>query len=538
MESVITISLNGYPYQLTEDAYRALRSYLDALIDRFGQSNEAKETYEAIEARIGELLSERQKGNEPISLSTVNEVIAILGQPEDIDADQQRESASNARESSEESYERERNRMRLYRDVDSKIISGVCAGIAARLGTNAALIRLLFILGSLCYGIGIIVYIVLWAAVPPARTPLQKLRMQGKPITIDSIRTEANRSFQAARETLKGKNKNRSSDFAKSFENFLAFLAIGLVKLVVKILGVAFILAGAIGAIALTVLLGVALIGDASLADELFGSTTGSVIALLGWNISPYIIAIAIWGVCIVPLAAILIAGMRMLIEFRIAKVVSVTMLIFWIVSILVLATLTPFTYWRANKQITSCKTEYEIPMRAQDTLRIDLRRIDNSSADSSFNISIAPRIDIRSTDDSIASIRIAYEALSTADEDEVSLEDLYAPSIDTASATIASIKTSLKKRNSPIPLSARAIIYLPEGTLIKITPKAASKAEGYTERRTIRGKNLSKSVWQMRNGYLAPPSKPATRSAPMRSGQEATPSPQDSPAIETTTAI
>ena len=538
MESVITISLNGYPYQLTEDAYRALRSYLDALIDRFGQSNEARETYEAIEARIGELLSERQTGDEPISLSTVNEVIAILGQPEDIDADQQREAASNARESSEEAYERERNRMRLYRDVDSKIISGVCAGIAARLGTNAALIRLLFILGSFCYGIGIIVYIVLWAAVPPARTPLQKLRMQGKPITIDSIRAEANRSFQAARETLKGNNKNRSSDFAKSFGNFLAFLAIGLVKLVVKILGVAFILAGAIGAIALTVLLGVALIGDVSLADELFGSTTGSVIALLGWNISPYIIAIAIWGVCIVPLAAILIAGMRMLIEFRIAKVVSVTMLIFWIVSILVLATLTPLTYWRANKQITSCETEYEIPMRANDTLRIDLRRIDNSSADSSFNISIAPRIDIRSTDDSVASIRIAYEALSTADEDEVSLEELYAPSIDTASATIASIKTSLKKRNSPIPLNAHAIIYLPEGTLIKLTPKAASKAEGYTERRTIRGKNLSRSVWQMRDGYLAPPNKSAKRTAPTRSGQGATPSSQDSPTSETTTAI
>lgn len=538
MESVITISLNGYPYQLTEDAYCALRSYLDALIDRFGQSNEAKETYEAIEARIGELLSERQKGNEPISLSTVNEVIAILGQPEDIDADQQRESASNARESSEEAYERERNRMRLYRDVDSKIISGVCAGIAARLGTNAALIRLLFILGSFCYGIGIIVYIVLWAAVPPARTPLQKLRMQGKPITIDSIRAEANRSFQAARETLKGNNKNRSSDFAKSFGNFLAFIAIGIVKLAVKILGVAFILAGAIGAIAITVLLSVTLIGDVSLADKLFGSTTGSVIALLGWNISPSIIAIAIWGVCIVPLAAILIAGMRMLIEFRIAKVVSVTMLIFWIVSILVLATLTPFTYWRANKRITSCETEYEIPMRANDTLRIDLRRIDNSSADSSFNISIAPRIDIRSTDDSVASIRIAYEALSTADEDEVSLEDLYAPSIDTASATIASIKTSLKKRNSPIPLNAHAIIYLPEGTLIKLTPKAASKAEGYTERRTIRGKNLSKSVWQMRDGYLASPNKPAKRTAPTHSGQKATPSPQDSPTIETTTAI
>lgn len=538
MESVITISLNGYPYQLTEDAYRALRSYLDALINRFGQSNEAKETYEAIEARIGELLSERQNGNEPISLSIVNEVIAILGQPEDIDADQQRESASNARESSEEAYERERNRMRLYRDVDSKIISGVCAGIAARLGTNAALIRLLFLLGSFCYGIGIIVYIALWAAVPPARTPLQKLRMQGKPITIDSIRAEANRSFQAARETLKGKNKNQSSDFAKSFGNFLAFLAIGLVKLAVKILGVAFILAGAIGAIAITVLLGVALIGDVSLADKLFGSTTGSVIALLGWDISPSIIAIAIWGVFIVPLAAILIAGMRMLIEFRIAKVVSVTMLIFWIVSILVLATLTPFTYWRANKQITSCETEYEIPMRANDTLRIDLRRIDNSSADSSFNISIAPRIDIRSTDDSVASIRIAYEALSTADEDEVSLEDLYAPSIDTASATIASIKTSLKKRNSPIPLNAHAIIYLPEGTLIKLTPKAASKAEGYTEGRTIRGKNLSRSVWQMRDGFLAKPSKPAKRTAPTRSGQGATPSPQDSPTIETTTAI
>lgn len=538
MESVITVSLNGYPYCLTGNAYLVLRGYLDALINRFGQSSEAQETLEAIEARLGELLSEQKKADAPLTENDINAAIAILGQPEDIDAPQEGPTTSSSRQYSEENAERIRNRMQLYRDVDRKIISGVCAGIAARTNTNVAVIRLLFLIAFFIYGAGLFAYIILWAAVPAASTPLQKLRMKGKPITIDTIRAEANRSFRAARETLKGKNNNRSSDFAKSFGNLLAFLAIGIVKLVVKILGVAFILTGAIGAIALTVLLGVTITGDASLADKLFGSTTGAVIALLGWNISPCIIAIAIWGVCIVPLAAILIAGLRMLIEFRIAKVVSVTMLIFWIVSVLVLATLTPFTYWRAKKQLTSCETEYEIPMRAHDTLRIDLRRIDNSSADSSFNISIAPRIDIRNTYDSVASIRIAYKVLSTADEDEVSLENLYAPAIDTASATIASIKTSLKKRNSPIPLNAWAIIYLPEGALIKFTPKAASKAEGYTERRTIRGKTLSKSVWQMRNGYLAPPSLPTRRAAPTPTGHGAMPSTHDSLAIETTTAI
>ena len=41
MEQVITISLNGYPYKLTAEAYNLLRDYLDALINRFGQSNEA-----------------------------------------------------------------------------------------------------------------------------------------------------------------------------------------------------------------------------------------------------------------------------------------------------------------------------------------------------------------------------------------------------------------------------------------------------------------------------------------------------------------
>ena len=55
---------------------------------------------------------------------------------------------------------------RLYRSGREKILGGVCGGIAEYLGVDPVLIRLLWVIGSLAWGFGIIAYIVAWIIIP------------------------------------------------------------------------------------------------------------------------------------------------------------------------------------------------------------------------------------------------------------------------------------------------------------------------------------------------------------------------------------
>ncbi|HHT69886.1 MAG TPA: PspC domain-containing protein [Firmicutes bacterium] len=54
---------------------------------------------------------------------------------------------------------------RLYRSRDRKL-GGVCGGIAEYLGTDPTVIRLIWVLLSLLYGSGLIVYLVCWIVIP------------------------------------------------------------------------------------------------------------------------------------------------------------------------------------------------------------------------------------------------------------------------------------------------------------------------------------------------------------------------------------
>ena len=57
---------------------------------------------------------------------------------------------------------------KLHRDEHHKILGGVCAGLATYFGINRGLIRILWLLLSLFMGIGFILYIILWVAIPKA----------------------------------------------------------------------------------------------------------------------------------------------------------------------------------------------------------------------------------------------------------------------------------------------------------------------------------------------------------------------------------
>jgi signal transduction histidine kinase len=56
----------------------------------------------------------------------------------------------------------------LRRDADGAMLGGVAAGLAARTGFDVTIVRIAFIVGTLLYGIGAVVYVAAWLLVPAA----------------------------------------------------------------------------------------------------------------------------------------------------------------------------------------------------------------------------------------------------------------------------------------------------------------------------------------------------------------------------------
>ncbi|HEX7724353.1 MAG TPA: PspC domain-containing protein, partial [Candidatus Paceibacterota bacterium] len=106
-------------------------------------------------------------------------VMATMGKVEDFAS----ASAADTAETGEE-----KKAKKLYRDLDKKIIAGVCSGLGAYVGMDPIWVRLIFVaLALITHGFAILLYIVLAVIIPAARTASQKLEMEGSPVTLDTI---------------------------------------------------------------------------------------------------------------------------------------------------------------------------------------------------------------------------------------------------------------------------------------------------------------------------------------------------------------
>ena len=61
---------------------------------------------------------------------------------------------------------------KLYRSGKDKILGGVCGGVAEHYGWDPTLVRLAWAVVSLCYGAGILLYLIAWIIMP--RNPSHK----------------------------------------------------------------------------------------------------------------------------------------------------------------------------------------------------------------------------------------------------------------------------------------------------------------------------------------------------------------------------
>ena len=76
---------------------------------------------------------------------------------------------------------------KLFRDTDNGKVGGVSAGLAAYFQTDVVLVRVLFLIGLFLGGSTFLIYLILWAVVPEARTVSEKMQMRGDAVTLSGI---------------------------------------------------------------------------------------------------------------------------------------------------------------------------------------------------------------------------------------------------------------------------------------------------------------------------------------------------------------
>ncbi|HSD06309.1 PspC domain-containing protein [Flavobacterium sp.] len=244
MNKTVNINLGGMFFHIDEDAYQKLTRYFDAIKRSLSKSSGQDEIIKDIEMRVSELLTEKQKSEKHVvTLREVDEVITVMGQPEDYIIEEDGPSANTA------DYFAPRKTKKLYRDKENGMIGGVATGLGHYFGIESVWLKIMFLIFVFAgFGTGILLYIILWIVTPEAVTTSEKLEMTGEPVTISNIEKKVREEF----ESVSGKFKNGDYDkfgnqvkygaqkIGSGFSDFIMTVF----KIFAKILGVILIIGG------------------------------------------------------------------------------------------------------------------------------------------------------------------------------------------------------------------------------------------------------------------------------------------------------
>ena len=151
MNKTVNINLGGLFFHIDEEAYQKLTHYFEAIKRSLSNTSGQEEILKDIEMRIGELISEKHSNDKQvISFKEVEEIIAVMGRPEDyrIDGD----------EPIEATYIPTGNKVtkKLYRDTENGMIGGVLAGLGHYFGVDKVWLRVFLLILVFAGGTGIL----------------------------------------------------------------------------------------------------------------------------------------------------------------------------------------------------------------------------------------------------------------------------------------------------------------------------------------------------------------------------------------------
>ncbi|MFK7782851.1 PspC domain-containing protein [Psychroserpens sp.] len=262
MNKTVNINLAGIFFHIDEDAYLKLQRYLEAIKRSFTDSQGQSEIISDIEARIAELFNERvQNEKQVIRIKEVDDVISIMGQPEDYLVDDEIFEDEPKTSYQNNSRSKSGSSKKFYRDTDNSYIGGVSAGLGHYFGIDAVWIRLIWILLIFGAGTGVLLYILLWVLVPEATTTSEKLTMTGEPVNISNIEKKIKDGFDSVSQTVTDtvkqvdlpKQGQKIKSSSKTFFDTIGDIIMFFFKIFAKFIGVILIIVGATTLISLLI---------------------------------------------------------------------------------------------------------------------------------------------------------------------------------------------------------------------------------------------------------------------------------------------
>lgn len=195
MKTTVSVNIGGLAFYIDEDAYEMLKNYMRKIELQYAKEEGFEEIIADIEARVADLFRERVNDyKQSVTHNDVVEVIGIMGDPEDFE---------NEKSDARTAVISVGRGSRMYRDVDRRIIGGVCAGLAAYWHLDVVLMRVLFVVFAFAGGASLIIYPILWIVMPAALTTAQKLDMKGEPVNVDNIKKTVRDEFEKVKQNFK-----------------------------------------------------------------------------------------------------------------------------------------------------------------------------------------------------------------------------------------------------------------------------------------------------------------------------------------------
>lgn len=514
MNKTVNINLANILFHIDEKAFNKLQRYLEAIKRSFMGTTGSDEIIADIEARIAELFHEKMESDrQVITEKEVDEVITIMGQPEDYMVD------DDIFEDRQRVPSEGRSRVKkLYRDIDNKYIAGVCSGLEHYLGFDALWIRLIFIVLTLSTGFGFgLAYILLWILVPEAQTTAQKLDMRGEPVNISNIERKVKEGFDEVADKVKSVDYQKVGDKVKSsgktFFDTVGDVFLFLFKIFAKFIGILLIL-----------------IGAATLIGLFIGLFTVGILDLIhvpgldfkdmvNYTDAPFwLVSLFCFFVVGIPFFFLLYLGLKILVNNlkSIGLIAKLALLGLWLISLIGLIVLGvkqaaahAYTGSVSQKEVLYFPQESDTLnvylvsddiAETRDNIRLNNMSITFDDDGNQMLISDDIRVDLKVAPDSLPEIRIRKDADGSSMNEARNRAGAinYSYSLNDNSLSLNDyFTTGLKEkiRNQEI----RITVYIPEGKVVKFN----EEARYHLGRSTRYDKDLYRSeivdyYWQM----------------------------------------
>ena len=338
MKQIERVSIGGYAFALEKEAAQAVAAYLKDMEAYYPNP----EIVEGIEERMAELLLERIPTDGVVTLSSVQQIMNILGRPEKIEEEEPERTAPE-----------EKPRKKLYRDLENARVAGVCSGLASYFDVDPAIFRIIFLVLSIVgffggidhwtpvYSVSIsfpILYLILWICMPAARTARQRWEQKGEDGTAESIR----RTIESGAAELGAAADRIGRSPAWGGVGRAMELVIGLILLIVSVSG---LFTCGLG------LFGWEWLGFKSTVDRLIEEVSYNLPQFTTIIETPWVMYLAI-VVCVLPFLGMLYGSIMLIFHFKSPSWrPGLVIFVLWLIAVVALAILVIACGFSADQQ-------------------------------------------------------------------------------------------------------------------------------------------------------------------------------------------